>query len=286
MQIDSQEIDPALEFEYVSGQGRQSFGELIGRFECQSTRVKAFLTGFLDQPYGTGARQTFDFFNAIADPVATLIYFHAGYWQSRDKSTFCFLAEKLCEVGFNVALVNYPLCPAVTIGQIVEITRGCVPAIMRASTCEDGQISKVILAGHSAGAHLAVELSMTDWATYDGSRPDIAGLVAISGIYDLEPLVSTSLNRNLRLSSEEARTLSPLWRARPGLAPALFVAGETETWSFLRQTESMHAVWAMAGNDSEIMTCNGDDHFSVLLQLTETKSELFRSCCALASIDI
>jgi arylformamidase len=250
------------QFQYVEGQGRPGFAALLADYEVRSAQALALPGCQTDIRYGPAERQTFDFFPALGDAVGTMAYFHAGYWQSRDKSGFRFLAPAFTAQGLNVALVNYPLCPGVTLAALVEAARAAVPAI-GARLTEAGQGEHpLIAAGHSAGAHLAVELALTR-RTAPGD-PTIDGVIALSGIYDLVPLVGTTLNARLQLDADSAARLSPVHRVRPGAPPALFAVGGAETPAFVEQNQRMHERWRAAGLASEAVVVPGADHFSLL----------------------
>ena len=245
------------QFQYVEGQGRPGFPVLLAQFESQSAQALAQLPCARDLPYGAHERQTFDFFPARGDAAGTLVYFHAGYWQSRDKSGFGFIALAFTAMGLNVGLVNYPLCPTVMLAELVESARAAVLAIKARLARSKSSAHPLIAAGHSAGAHLAVELALTPGLAIDG-------VIALSGIYDLVPLLGTTLNAKLRLDTDSAVRGSPLHRARPGAPPALFAVGGAETQAFVAQNQAMHAAWRAAGLASEAVVVPGADHFSLL----------------------
>ena len=190
----------------------------------------------------------------------------------RSPKRFHLGAPPLLDAGFNVALVNYPLCPDATLETLTEAVRDFVPAVRG----QKGVVElPLIAAGHSAGAHLAVELALTDWAAR-GVPPDaISGVAALSGIYDLEPLVATPINDNLRLDAAAARAASPIHRVRSGLPPALFALGGLETAAFRAQNAEMCAAWEKSGNSGSTLVVDDADHFSLLRGLTERRTPLF-----------
>lgn len=247
------------QFQYVEGQGRPGFPALLARFEADSAAVS--VAGQLDIRYGEAARECFDFFAAQGSARATLVYFHAGYWQSRDKSLFRFLAPAFTRAGVQVALVNYPLCPHVSLGDLLTAARRGTQAVAHHAQALQGRALPLIAAGHSAGGHIAVELGLTDWGAQDQA---IAGVLALSGVYDLAPLLVTTLNANLGLDAASAQRHSPLQRARSGAPPALFAVGGVETPAFVAQNQAMHAAWQAAGNRSQVAVVPGADHFSLL----------------------
>ncbi|APW39984.1 hypothetical protein RD110_24560 [Rhodoferax koreense] len=259
------------QFQYVEGQGRPGFATLIPRFEALS--AAAATNGRLDIRYGEAARECFDFFGAD-QPRATLVFFHAGYWQSRDKATFRFIAPAFTRHGVQVALVNYPLCPHVSIGHLVEAARRAVTAVRAHVASLGGGGLPLVAAGHSAGGHIAVELAFTRWASRQPPAPAIDAVVALSGIYDLAPLTRTTLNANLGLDAASALRHSPLWRVPLLAPPALFAVGASETPAFLSQTNAMHAAWLAAGHTSTQHVVADADHFTLLNALVDPDSSL------------
>ena len=269
------------QFQYVEGQARPGFAMLIPQFEAHS--AAAAVAGTLNIRYGEAARETFDFFPANGAARATLVYFHAGYWQSRDKATFRFIAPAFARHGIHVALVNYPLCPHVTLGHLLDAARRSVLAVRgHVSALGQGDLP-LVAAGHSAGGHIAVELGLTDWAQHSAPARTVHGVVALSGIYDLEPLVATTLNTHLGLDAARARQHSPLWRVGSVAPPALFAVGADETPAFLDQNQRMADAWQHAGHPSAVNVVAGADHFTLLEQLVQSGSGL--QCSVLALVD-
>lgn len=257
------------QFQYVQGQSRPGFQALLAAYEAESLAAVATESCVLDVRYGPLERQTFDFFAARGKARGTLAYFHAGYWQSRDKATFRFIAPAFTAAGLNVALVNYPLCPNVSLPELVEAARACVPAIRaHAAECDPDRLP-LVLSGHSAGAHIAVELALSDGR-------DIAGVVAMSGIFDLAPLVATSLNEKLQLDLAGAAACSPVHHVHAHAAPALIVVGEEETPAFIEQSRRFHSAWIDAGNRSALHIAPQADHFSLLRQFASPRDTLFK----------
>lgn len=279
------------QFQYVEGQGRPGFATLIPQFEAWSVAaVTASSTCTLDIRYGEAARESFDFFPADvlaggSAARATLVYFHAGYWQSRDKSTFRFIAPAFTRQGIHVALVNYPLCPHVSLGHLLDAARRAVAGV-HAHVAARGQPGlPLVAAGHSAGGHIAVELGLADWGhSSAGNTPPargVDGVVALSGIYDLAPLVGTTLNTNLGLDAASARRYSPLWRVGLVAPLALFAVGGDETPAFLAQNQHMAGAWQSAGHPCTTNVVPGADHFTLLQQLVHSGSSLQRDVLAL-----
>jgi arylformamidase len=165
---------------------------------------------FLRVPYGPSDRQAIDLFRPETKQVQTVVVFvHGGYWQAMDRSSFSHLARGLNAQGITVALPGYDLCPEVRVGEIVAQIREACRALATESP-------RLVVAGHSAGGHLAACMLATDWTKLDATLPHdfVQAAYAISGLFELKPLVSTSINKALELSEVEAERLSPLlWDA-------------------------------------------------------------------------
>jgi len=260
-------------FQYLTGQLHESQTPLLAAFERESVAASTTEHVTFDVPYGPHPRARFDHF-AAPGAGATLVYLHAGYWQARDKAQFRFLAPAWIAAGVSVVLANYPLCPDVTLAALTEAVRGLIPALG-----DPG--GRIVVMGHSAGAHLAVELALTDWPARGIARPPIAGIVGLSGIYDLAPLRATPLNDKLRLDAAEAHDASPLYRLQPGLPRALFATGARETTAFHDQTAAMVRAWSNAGSPATVMTVPDVDHFSLLRHASDPSVALFAEIKAL-----
>lgn len=260
------------EFQYLKGQARPGFPALFADFERRSAEAVQAGNCELDRRYGTAERCTFDFFDAGPAARGVLIYLHAGYWQWRDKSGFRFIAPAMARRGLHVAMVNYPLCPTVTLAELTETVRTAVPAVLARA---DAALPLVV-SGHSAGGHLAMEMALTDWVARGMPAATVAGVVALSGLYDIAPLARTSLNDNLRLDAAAAAAASPLFRAAPEGPPVLLAAGADETPAMREQSSRMHEVWRSMGNESVLHFEPDADHFSLLNRLVEPRSGLGR----------
>lgn len=208
--------------------------------------------------YGDGERHTFDFFEAGAGPA--VMFIHGGYWQALDKSFFSHMARGLNALGVSVAVPSYDLCPNVRIGDIVEQMRAAC------ATLHAEINAPVIASGHSAGGHLAACLLATE--------AHVPAAYAISGLFELQPLVPTSINNALRLDDEEAESLSPLaWPAPEGKALDA-VAGGAESSEYLRQSQAIVEAWGADGVETRYEAIADANHFTVIAPLADTNSAM------------
>jgi arylformamidase len=219
--------------------------------------------------YGDTPRQTVDLFLTSNGADAPLVLFiHGGYWRSLDPSLFSHVARGLNPRGVNVAVAGYDLCPIITIADVIEqIRRACAFLWQRLGR-------RMLAVGWSAGGHLAACMVATDWPSLYPKAP--ADLVpagyAVSGLYDLAPLIKTSMNQDLRLDAESARQASALFWPLPAGRIFETAVGTLESGEFRRQSETIAQAWRQAGAQTSCREIPGMNHFSIVAELTDTQS--------------
>ena len=216
--------------------------------------------------YGPGARNTIDFFAGDNDgPI--VVFIHGGYWQAFDGSSFSHLAGGLNAHGISVAIPSYALCPNVSVDEIIWQ--------MRAASRELARLGRpLVISGHSAGGHLAACMLATDWPQFDPSLPRdiVVAAYAISGLFDLVPLVETSINRALCLDPAAARAASPLLWTAPARGSIDAVVGENESAEYFRQSKSIVDTWGAAGLATRFGVVAGANHFTAIAPLADPDS--------------
>lgn len=274
-------IDPVAEFDFVGGQVQPSWPPLIEGFARASAATAALPGVRLDVAYGPHPRQVFDVVPAKGTPRTVVVHLHPGWWQMRDKSLFRFMGERFADLGCDTVLANYPLAPDASIAEITEAVRAIVPAVRADAEARLGQVPPIVASGHSAGAHLAVELALTDPTAWCLAASPIAAVLALSGVYELSRLTGTSLNRALKLDEAAARAASPVHRAGRAPCPALFAVGATETAAFVAQSRDMAAAWQAAGRSASLIVSEGADHFTLLERFMDPVDPLGRGVAEL-----
>ena len=225
----------------------------------------------LEIAYGRGPREVMDLFEAGPDaPVA--VFLHGGYWQALDKDWFSGLAPALLARGVSLAIPSYDLCPAVRLGTILRQVRSAVERVRERTGV------RPVVFGHSAGGHMAACML---------SEGRASAAVAISGVFDLAPLIPTSLNKALDLDDREAAALSPIHRPVPnGSTPGGTVldclVGADESPEFLRQSRMMADHWGRQGVETRYEALPGLSHFTVLDPLFDPGTPMVMRIAGLA----
>jgi acetyl esterase/lipase len=246
----------------------------VAGWTARSLALRASRSGRLDLKYGDGARQRVDVFPCGRAAAPTLVYIHGGYWQTNDKEPYAFLGEALLPAGFNLALVEYTLAPAARMDAIVAEVRASVAWVIDHAKEHGGDPARVFVSGHSAGGHLTA-MAMTDTR--------VAGGLAISGLYDLEPIRLNYLNDKLRLDEAEARRNSPLLHLPAHSSPLVVTVGLGELPELIRQSKEYAEAWQKKGLPGRYLPVDKHDHFSILEELARPDGKLFAALQGLAA---
>jgi arylformamidase len=251
--------------------------EIYARWPIESARVKAKLAHQAELRYGAHGREVLDVFHAKAARGA-LVFLHGGYWRGFSKDDFSFLAEALVEAGISVAMPSYPLCPEVTVNDIAQSCRHAIVKLWR-EALSPAERAKLAVAGHSAGGYLTAALFATDWAEHGLPPTPFCGGLSISGVFELEPLVNTSMNTAVRLGVDEARA----WSLNEGCphvaAPLVLTVGERESPEFHRQSAELAAAWPEVCRGPLVIP--GRHHFDVVEELGRAGTPVFEQALRL-----
>lgn len=275
-------LDPAwLDGQYNNRLRVADYAGHLQRWTEASRLVLAEPGCQLQVPYGDGPSETLDIFPPLAGARAAegapvMVFIHGGYWRALDKSDFAFVAPAFNAAGAMVVVPNYALCPAVGIEDIsLQLARALL-WVWRHAARLGGDPSRIMVAGHSAGGHLAAMLLSCRWKTLDEQAPAqlITGALSVSGLFDLEPIRHTPfLQQDLKLTPSAVARLSPAFFPRPKSGKLYVTVGLEESEEFLRQSRLIREVWG----PTAVPVCETvprADHFSVLSHLVDPASRL------------
>ncbi len=263
----------ALDAAYNNSLAVAGSAEIVAAWERRSAELRRDPAAKLDLRYGSAERERLDFFPAARPKAPTLLFIHGGYWQRNAKEMFAFVAVGPRALGFNVAVIGYTLAPEARLDRIVAECRGALHWLHRHLAELGGDPQRLYVSGWSAGGHLTAMLM---------GEPAVAGGLAISGIFDLEPIRLNYLNEKLQLDADEAERNSPL-RHLPERAPPLLVTvGGDELPELQRQSAVFHAAWRERGLPGGFVPLPGKHHYSALEELARADGALAQALAGLA----
>ena len=232
-------------------------GDIVDGWSRLSQELRARYSAHLDLRYGPRERNRIDFLKAAGN-APTLLFIHGGYWQTRAKEAFSLFAGGPMAHGINVALIGYTLAPEATLDEIVAEIHAGIDFLAAQLPGLSGDANRLAVSGWSAGGHLtAMALS----------HPKIKGGVAISGIYDLEPIRHSYLNVKLGLDEAMSHRNSPMMQAAGPMKPLSLVVGGAELPLLRKQTADFAGHRARYGLPVAYEEIPGADHFSVMNEL-------------------
>ncbi len=270
------ELDPQwLEPQYDNRARVPDHGRHFEGWAAASALTRGAADAVLDLPYGDGPDETLDLFRTPVPKAPVLVFIHGGYWRAMDKRDHSFIAPSFTADGTLVVVPNHTLAPAATIEQItLQLVRALVWT-WRHAAAYGGDPSRIVVAGHSAGGHLATMMLSCRWKEVAADLPLqlVSGALAISGLYDLEPLRHTpSLQKDLQLTPAAVARLSPAFFPRPK-GRLYAVVGADESEAYRRQTQLIRDVWG----PTAVPVCEPvphANHFSVLKHLADPQARL------------
>jgi arylformamidase len=206
------------------------------------------------------------------------VFIHGGYWYSLDKADYSYVAEGLRPHGVATAVNNFGLAPDTGMDEIVRQNRAALAWLWRNGKAYGIDPDRIYVTGHSAGGHLAVMLLATDWPAFEPGLPRdlVKGACAIGGLFDMEAIRLSYLNKTLKMSPEEARRNEPLSQRFSVPAPLSLVVAVDETPEYHRQSEAMADVWRGLGYPVDLQVPPGVNHFDVVNQLLDPGCDLVK----------
>jgi arylformamidase len=244
-------------------------------YAAQADKARSTLRSHLDIPFGPTVHETLDIFPADKPNAPVFVFIHGGYWRAFQSKNFHGVALGLQARGITTVVINYALCPFVTIDEITRQVRAAVAWTVRNIAQYAGDPTRVALGGHSAGGHLTAMCLQTEWQRDYGLAQDpLKAAVLVSGLYDLQPLRYSYLQPMIQLDDGIVKRNSPAFLVRKSSTPVWITWGGAESTEFARQAQIYHDAWTAAGNSAELSALPDANHFTAIHGFEEADSPL------------
>jgi len=228
--------------------------------------------------YGPKPTNTLDLFipksASQTTPCPLMVFIHGGYWQELSKNESQFSALDFVNNDIAFAAIDYTLCPEVSIGEIINECRAAINWLQRHFKKYNYDPKNIYISGSSAGAHLAAMCSLKNWNNKDQSLAKLAGVILVSGIYDLEPLISTTINNSLGMDKNSAVEASPLFKELKDFPSAIITWGQNETTEFKEQSIIFSKALIDSGAKVQTLEIHNRNHFDIILGLGDDDEDL------------
>ena len=263
-----------------------NYAEYLEQWASRSQAARNSIACHLDVPYldratrhatvPTGLPEpTLDVFPAAHLDAPVLLFIHGGWWRALDKRDNSFVAPPFVAAGAHVVVPNYSLCPTVGMDTIALQLAHALAWTHRYFLQRGTKAPRIVVAGHSAGGHLAAMLLCCNGKLLGADLPQqlAASALSISGVFDLDPLRQTPfLKADLKLTPRLVRRLSPALFPPPR-GRLITVYGALESEEFARQSRLIQSRWRRLG----VPVCEsvaGTNHFTVLNEAVNPRSRL------------
>lgn len=259
--------------------------EIFQRWGAGASRARSTMICYLDREYGPSPGEKLDIFPARKGDGSAMMFIHGGYWRSMDKRDFSFLAPVLVDAGISLIVVNHDLVPVAGIDRIVCQMLRASSWLYRHAEQYGMDEERLYVAGHSSGAHLVAMMMAALWPVYEPDLPRnlFKGGLALSGLYDLRPLIGLANLQDLRLDEESALALSPAYLPPATRAPVFTSVGGLESSEFKRQNSLLSQRWKSVV--AENLPAPAANHFTILDALADRGSVIFEGTRRLMKLD-
>lgn len=234
---------------------------------------------------------------ALGDGHPVLVFIHGGGWSKYHKELFAPVAMRLVPEDMVVVIPDHTLYPDASCEQMVREVAAAACWALESIDSYGGDPGRVVVAGHSSGAHLA-GLALMDsrfLSVYGHSSSEVRGFIGVSGGYDLEAQYAFEQMKDSAAqgATELMRTMvgltggqagfaqaSPIAHVRAGLPPTLLIHGDADETVHVSQTVNLHASLQEAGAESTLRIYPGRGHSDLLFDaLIEERPQIVTDMC-------
>ena len=247
-----------------------NYQPFINKYASESENARTIIKSRIHQ-YGIKKNQVIEitsFEKSDNELKPLLVFIHGGYWQelSIKESFFPSIEAVKNEIGY--AAIEYSLAPNVSLNKIVDECMEAINWLFTNAADLGYDNKKIILSGSSAGAHLVAMCLLKI------NKFSPLGAVLVSGIYNIEPLIGTSIDEALSLTISQAYENSPINFSLENFPPTIVTWGENETEQFKKQSKILVNKLIDESIPVRSLEIKDKNHFDIILDLADLTKEL------------
>ncbi len=221
-------------------------------------------------PYGENPRQMLDIYTPEhAQSAPVILFFYGGSWQFGSKDDYRFLGQALTSKGYVVAIADYRLYPEVYYPDFIKDGALALAFVHAHSATYGGDPNKLFVAGHSAGAFIAVMLGGDDAFHREAhsQRSWIRGTIAIAGPYDFLPF--TDDNIKAIFSRYPDVETQPIHHVTAPMSPVFLATGDADDTVDPRNSQRLKAKLQSLHIPVDAHVYPGIGHIGIMLSLAQ-----------------
>jgi arylformamidase len=257
-----------LDLAYSQRHWAENADQILGRWSSAVAAIRAASPGYREFRYGPQADELIDLYPAPGRPRHAHFHIHGGAWRAQSKSDCAFLAPLMRAADLNFVVPGFGNLPQQRLPQVLA---NLIRALRWTydNQIRTGRAEKILISGHSSGAHMAALLAMQDWAALGVDAAAFLGFVCISGPYDLEPVLLSSRRSYIDLSEAEARQMSPILHVSRSCLPLHLLYGSRESPEFIRQSRAFAKALESENKLAACVEILGKNHFEIMDALAD-----------------
>lgn len=255
--------------------------EVIARYASDSAEVRKTYPPQTER-YGESEAETLDIFApAKAEGLPVMVFIHGGAWRALGRQDAAAAAPTFVANGCLYVALNFANIPQVRLPEMAAQCRRALLWLHKNVARFGGDPNRIFVSGHSSGGHLCGVMLTTDWAALGGPRDLLKGGVAMSGMYELHPVMLSARSAYVKISPEELAALSPMRHLDRIACNVIVIVGDKESPEFQRQSRDFATALAGMGRLAKQIVLSGKTHFVIPEALNDPGSAVSQAVLGL-----